>query len=95
MKLPKHNSVIDVLGHKFKIKYMKVLPINKCDGIFDPVTHNIYIQKSLEPDWKERVFIHELIHAMFWAIEWEYWKNESRVSQMEIVLYQTLKTNNL
>ena len=69
MKIPKK---VKVGGITYKIKEVKK-PCNekKTHGYQYEADQNILLKKSLPKEYKEKVFIHELIHAIFDFLMWE------------------------
>jgi len=54
----------------------------------------IQIDRSLPPDRKEQVFIHELLHGCFYEAGYDE-QDEDMINRVSIVLYQVLKENTL
>jgi hypothetical protein len=54
----------------------------------------IKIDKNLSKDRKEQVFVHELLHGIFWEAGFEE-QDEDMVNRVSMILYQVLKDNKL
>jgi hypothetical protein len=63
MHIPRY---IKVKKRIWQVRYSKsLLAINKCVGLCDPNTRNIFIYPRQSADMIEHTFIHELLHACF------------------------------
>lgn len=89
MKIPKK---IKIGGMIYKIKQVDKL----CE---DELTHGyqyqaeqiIQLKKSLSKGYKEKVLIHEIVHALFDFLMWE--QDEKRVETLAQALYMVIKDN--
>lgn len=89
MKIPKK---VKVGGLIYKVKEVKRLCNNKrTEGYQYQSGQMIKLKKSLPKEYKEKTFIHELIHAMFDFLMWEH--DETTVESLAQVLYMVIKDN--
>jgi len=61
-------------------------------GLCDPEHAVIYIRKSSSKDHMMHTFLHELGHALFYALGWDVENEEEKVDALGAALHQWLKS---
>lgn len=89
MKIPKK---IKVGGITYKVKQVNKL----CDdemthGYQDQAGEIIQLKKSLSEGYKEKVLMHEIVHAIFDFLMWDH--DEKKVERLAQALYMLIKDN--
>lgn len=89
MKIPKK---VKVGGITYKVKEVKKPDKDKnIHGIQCQGKQIIELKKSLPKEYKEKVFIHELVHALFDFLMWE--QRENTVETLAQALHMVIKDN--
>ncbi len=76
-------------------KNQVLLDGEEIDGLFIPRKNLIIICKNLNKGLKEKVLIHELVHAALFYFGNTQWDNEDLVENLAIIITTILKENNL
>lgn len=94
MKIPKK---VKVGGVTYKVKEVDEVQQINCRngfttvGLWEPIESVIYLDKHLEKQAKERMFLHELFHAIFDHCNIE--QAEDKVELLSTALYMVIKDN--
>lgn len=88
-------SEINVSGINYKVKEVDGLIVDRDFlGTVSYPKSLIKIDSSMSSDKKEQVFVHELMHAIFYESGYDE-HEEEMVNRLGITLYQVLKDNDL
>lgn len=90
MRIP---SSFRLMGHTIKVELIPPIKWRRKEAIgwFDPKTLSIEVLKR-PGTATEQVFLHEVMHAVFYALNSELYENEELVDQIGGLLHQVIKT---
>ena len=89
MRIPKE---IKIGGLTYEVREAKkILGKKRIHGYQDSSKQLIMLKKSLPDEYKEKVFMHEITHALFDFLMWD--QNEDTVERLAQSLYMLVKDN--